>query len=216
MKDRLISRRDKMISSVAVAAFFVLTILVFAPGHLFLTNLMEFNADYLKLLGYLLLIALPVFVLISAVLVFLPAKYNIHQKVVVLLFTLAFLLWLQGNYIVWRYGVLAGGKLEFNVPFLVLDGAIWVAAVVIAWIKSSFVFRWVRFFSIGLIVAQVISTSIMASNMPDISDLKRYEADARHRFVFSEENNVIILLLEAFQSDVFQEIIDEDESYKDI
>jgi hypothetical protein len=216
MKDRLISRRDKIISSVAVAAFFVLTILVFAPGHLFLTNLMEFNADYLALLDRLLLIALPVFVLISVVLVFLPAKYNIHQKVVVLLFTLAFLLWLQGNYIVWRYGVLAGGKIEFNTLFLLFDGAIWVAAVVIAWIKSRFVFRWVRWFSIGLIVAQVISTSIMVSNMPDISDLKRYEVDESNKFVISEENNVIILLLDTFQSDVFQEIIDEDEFYKDI
>jgi len=216
MKNQSINRRNKIISSIAVAAFFVLTILVFAPGHLFLTNPMEFNANYFELLGYLLLIALPVFILISLVLVFLPDKYNIHQKVVVLLFILSFLLWLQGNYIIWNYGVLTGGKIEFNTLFLIFDGAIWIAAVIIAWIKSNFFFRFVKFFSIVLIIGQVISTSIMAYNMPDISDLKRYEIDSSNKFVFSKENNIIILVLDTFQSDVFQQIIDEDESYKDI
>jgi len=216
MKNQSINRRNKIISSIAVAAFFVLTILVFAPGHLFLTNPMEFNANYFELLGYLLLIALPVFILISIVLVFLPDKYNIHQKVVVLLFILSFLLWLQGNYIIWKYGVLAGGEIEFNTLFLIFDGAIWIAAVIIAWIKSSFFFRFVKFFSIVLIIGQVISTSIMVYNMPDISDLKRYKIDSSNKFVFSKENNVIILMLDTFQSDVFQEIIVEDESYKDI
>ena len=52
--------------------------------------------------------------------------------------------------------------------------------------------------------------------MPDISDLKRYKIDSSNKFVFSKENNVIILMLDTFQSDVFQEIIVEDESYKDI
>jgi hypothetical protein len=117
---------------------------------------------------------------------------------------------------VWKYGVLTGNKIEFNTLFVLVDGVIWVATVIIAWVKSSFFFRFAKSISIAVILAQLVSTSIMIFNMPDISDLKHYETDSSNKFIFSEENNVIILVLDTFQSDVFQEIINEDEAYKRI
>ena len=210
------NRRDKIVSSIAVAAFFALTAFVFAPGHLFLTNAREFNANYFGLLGNLLLIALPIFVLVAVVLSFFPEKFNINQKAVALLFALSFLLWLKGNYLVWNYGLLTGNKIDFNIYFLIFDAVVWIAAIIFILIKSAFFYRHIRFLSCVFIAVQIIATSVMVYNQPDLSNLKRYEIDETNKFTFSKEKNVIILVLDTFQSDVFQKIIDEDESYRDI
>ena len=40
--------------------------------------------------------------------------------------------------------------------------------------------------------------------------------DDETMFEFSKEQNVIILVLDAFRSDIFQEIIDEDDEYREM
>jgi hypothetical protein len=48
------------------------------------------------------------------------------------------------------------------------------------------------------------------------ASFKNYTVDQSSKFNFSSRKNVIILVLDAFQTDVFQEIINEDNYYKDI
>ena len=96
----------------AVSAFFVLTLFVFAPSHLFLTNASEFNATYFELVGYLLVVAVPIFLLLAAFSLLLPQKWDVHKRIVALILSIAFLLWLQGNILVWNYGKLTGGNVE--------------------------------------------------------------------------------------------------------
>lgn len=208
--------QDKAISAIAVSAFFALTALVFAPGHLFLTNAGEFNATYSEFLRHSLLVALPVFVLLAAVLTFLTERHGVHQKVTALILMLSFLLWLQGNYLVWDYEVLTGSEIEFNAFFLILDGLIWTTLIIVALLGAGLLYRHVRFLSCVFIVLQVISTSVMVFDQPDLSDLKRYAVDDTNKFTFSEERNVIILVLDTFQSDMFRTIVDDDQSYRDI
>jgi hypothetical protein len=209
------SLKDKIFSSVAVSAFFVLTAFVFAPSQIFLTNVREFNASYSELLGYLSVIALPFFLLIVILIAFLPKNLATHQKIVVFLLSLSFLMWLQGNILVWDYGLLTGSKIDFNIYFLLFDAAVWLAVIIFVHKKYAFFYKHVKFISCVFIVV-LISTSIFIYVQTDIPKSNRYEVDVTNEFTFSEEKNVIILVLDSFQSDLFQKIIDEDVYYKDI
>jgi hypothetical protein len=207
--------KEKIFSSVAVTAFFVFAAFIFAPSQMFLTNVQEFSVLYFELLGYLFIVALPFFLLIAILIIFLPKRLVTHQKIVALLLSLSFLLWLQGNILVWDYGLLTGGKIDFNIYFLIIDAVVWITVFILVLIKSAFLYKHVKFISCLFIVV-LIATSIFSYLRADIPDSKRYEVDVTNEFTFSKEKNVIILLLDMCQSDVFQKIIDEDESYRDI
>jgi len=206
--------KDKIFSSVAVSAFFVFTAFIFAPSQIFLTNVQEFNVLYFELLGYLFIVALPFFVIVILI-AFLPKNLVAHQKIVALLLSLSFLMWLQGNILVWNYGLLTGGKIDFNTYFLLFDAAVWFAVIIFVYKKSAFFYKHVKFISC-LFIAVLILTSLFTYLRTDIPDSNRYEVDITNEFTFSEEKNVIILVLDMCQSDVFQKIIDENEHYKDI
>jgi hypothetical protein len=206
--------KDKIFSSVAVSAFFIFAAFIFAPSQMFLINVQEFNVLYFELLGYLFIVALPFFVIVMLI-AFLPKNLVAHQKIVALLLALSFLLWLQGNILVWNYGLLTGGEIDFNIYFLIIDAVVWVAVIILVLMKSAFFYKHVKFVSC-LFIAVLIATSVFTYLRTDMPDSNRYEVDVTNEFTFSEEKNVIILVLDAFQSDVFQKIIDEDESYKDI
>ena len=207
--------KDRIYSSAAVSAFFVFAAFIFAPSHIFLTNVTEFNVSYVELLGYLLIVALPVFLLIAILMVFFPKNLDNHQRIVALLLSLSFLIWLQGNILVWDYGLLTGGKIDFNPYFQLFDAAIWLAVIIFIYKKSAFFYKYVKIISCVFIVV-LISTSFFIYFQTDIPNYQRYEVDNTPVPTFSKEKNVIILVLDMFQSDVFQKIIDENESYKDI
>jgi len=208
--------KHKILPSITVAAFFVLTLFIFAPSQLFLTNPNEFNATYFELLGYLAIIALPFFLVISAILFLLPDKRDLDKKVLILVLTLALLLWLQGNIMVWDYGKLTGARINFNIYFLVLTGFIWIALIITAFKWYKFFFKFAKEISLVFIAIQLISTSILVFNHQEIPESKRYAIDNTNQFTFSKEKNVIILVLDTFQSDTYEKIIKEDESFKKI
>jgi len=208
--------QDKTISAIAVSAFFVLTALVFAPGHLFLTNAGEFNATYLELLRRSLLFALPVFIVLAVALTFLTEQHGVHEKVIALVLMVSFLLWLQGNYLVWNYGVLTGSEIEFSTLFLILDSLIWITLVSLALLKSASIYRHARFVSGVFVLVQLVAIFVLAHDQPDLSDLKRYTLDSSNRFTFSQDRNVIVLVLDTVQSDVFEKIVNEDASYRNM
>lgn len=200
----------KIIDSLIVALFFSLTFFLFGPSHVFLTNTTEFNFLFSECCYYFVLISLLVSLPIAALLLFF--RVSIYKKIISLLFVLSILLWIQGNVLVWDYGLLDGNKINWNAYFIkgLIDSGIWILFIIIALIRTSFIYKIIRKVSIAFILIQVISLMFTAVQAPEPSSFTKYDIDTRDEFIFSSKKNVIILLLDAFQSDVFQEIIDED------
>ncbi|UCE98352.1 MAG: hypothetical protein JSV74_03255, partial [Dehalococcoidia bacterium] len=205
--------KSRIITSVAVSTFLVFTVFIYAPSQLFLTNVKEFNVSYFELLGYLFIVALPIFLIIAIINSFFPKNLTNHKKIVALLLSISLLLWFQGNIMVWDYGLLTGGVLEFNVYFLIFNALIWFGVIILAYFKSSFFYQHARFVS-TIFVVILISLSLFNYFQTDIPDSSRYTVDKTNEFTFSKENNVIILVLDMCQSDIIQQIIDENEEYK--
>lgn len=205
-----------------VSFFFVSTLLLFGPSQLYLTNEAEFSFRYSELLPILITVSVVAFLSITVILVILSNKRSIYDKAVSFLFTLSILLWFQGNILIWNYGLLDGKEIQWNKHIVkgIVDTVIWLSVVIICIWKSSFFSRIAQKLSFLFITIQLIAITVtlypICYRGTEVPSFQKYSIDETNKFLFSKEKNVIILVLDTFQTDVFQEIINEDKRYKDI
>lgn len=194
---------------------FCLTILFFGPLYIYFTNTSEFPYLFSEVL-YLFVAMLLLCIAVMLILL-LPLKTIIHQKAVSLLFALAFLLWLQGNVIVLNYGLLDGREINWNnyIVYGVIDTALWLILLFVALIKSAFVYKLIKKVTIALVLIQVVSLSIAWFQAPEQPYWKKYDVNDKSKYTFSSKKNIIILVLDTFQTDIFQELVNEDPKYKE-
>lgn len=206
----------KFPTALSAAFLFSLTLCFFGPSQLYWTNLSYFGYFYSQLLPYSISSSVFVGVLVAFILVRLRGAF--HQKAVSCIFAVGLLLWVQGNILVWNCGALDGRNIIWE-DFLyrgLLDSAVWVAVIGVCFFKDAFIYRHIRLGCFLLIVVQLITLGITYTNASPQPLCKYYTVSDKNKFDFSKEKNVIILVLDAFRSDIFQEIIREDSSYADI
>ncbi|TFG77019.1 MAG: hypothetical protein E4H23_09035 [Chrysiogenales bacterium] len=195
-----------------VIAFFVLTLFVFGPGTIYLTNSVEFTNDYLDLLLVGICLAL-VFALVLW-LIFLAMRavgLGFMEKGLALLFGVAFLIWFQGNFLLWKYGPLDGRYIDWSSMKLngYIDGGIWIGLLMGAIIFSSFFIKIAKRICLILIFVQFVYAAVLFFKQPEPPSFQQYTVDTADKFVFSKNKNLIMVILDAFQTDVFNEIIHE-------
>ena len=196
--------------------FFCFTVLFFCPLQVYYGNWAEFDYLFIDLLPFLLIlvavVALPLilFLRLSAGLV--------HEKALALVFALAFLFWFQATMLVWDYGVPYGETIEWSryVWNGYIDTALWVLIIGTALVYSALIRKHAFRLSILFLVLQSIAAVVVAYSPRGDLSFKRYKLDETNKFFFSGTKNVIIIVCDSFQSDIFQEIINEDKSYGDI
>ena len=121
----------KKLSVVFPVFLICLNIFLFGPFIIYYGNINEFIVPFLSILK-LYIIPFSIITLgLIAVGLLLTKKW--HQRYVALLFTLAVLIWLQGNILVWDYGVV--GKVTIDWTKIAwrgwIDGLVWVSVAVI-------------------------------------------------------------------------------------
>lgn len=207
---------NKFSLSAAAAGFLSLTLWVFGPAYIYFTNTLEFNFSFSQALPWL-LAATGVSMLLLMGLLYLLKK-EFFQTGISLVFASAVLLWIQGNILVWHYGPLDGREIHWLAkwPLGLLDGGLWAVVIILALVKPGFFYKISRRGSLVFITIQLISVIIAAVQAPKIPSFKHYRIDESTKFSFSTRKNAIILMLDTFQSDLFQEIINENEDYKNI
>ena len=94
------------------ALLIVTNIFVYGAATIYQGNYTEFGIDFIEILK---LYTLPIIVSLCAffaVSIFLSKKYV--SLYVSLIFTLGLLLWIQGNILVWEYGVFNGDGIDWS------------------------------------------------------------------------------------------------------
>jgi hypothetical protein len=207
---------NKFSLAAASAGFLSSTVWVFGPAYIYFTNTLEFDFSFSQALPWL-LAATAVSMLLLLGLLYLLRK-KIFQTGISLVFVLAVLLWVQGNLLVWHYGPLDGREIHWNAKWTLglLDSGLWAAMIILALVKPGFFYKISRRASQVFIIIQLISVVMAAVQAPKIPSFKHYQIDASSKFSFSSRKNAVILMLDTFQSDLFQEIINEDEHYKNM
>ena len=204
---------QRMVTAAAIGAIPVLTICVFAPLALYAGNSGEFAASYYDLLGAI----LPYAAIIVAGFGLLGALLNgaTYQRSLAVVAALGLLVWLQGNILVWDYGVLDGRDINWFADAWrgVLDLAIWCIVLCVAFIDYErfgrvLVLAAVAAFGIQCVAAATTlasDTSTLQAQMHIDSDSIAGQAITR----FSRQQNVVHIVMDGFQSDLFSEIIDD-------
>jgi hypothetical protein len=199
-----------------VASVSVFTLFFFNPARIFIGNFMEFSYSFRQTALFFLALSLFLAAVLSAVVLASVRRAKTRRLIVSLLLTAAFLVWVQGNIILWQYGVLDGAEIQWKslVRYGIVDSLVWIVFLAFSLWKADLVFRFSRHICAVLAVIQLLSVLQAWVVMPKDQDFKRQESNADTLFTFSSHVNVIILVLDTFQSDFFQDIIRDDADLK--
>ncbi len=206
------TRRSRLFDLVAAAMLLSANLLLTGPLLVYWQNLGELTFGFSVLAPLL----VPVFLLAVALLVAvgwsLPTRaYWVFQG---LLFALALLTWAQAAFLIPNYGVFDGRGLDWESAGWRgrLDVALWLVVSVLC-------LRFVRRARLGLRVACLVLL-VLAPAVPLVTDLagdERSWSDFHNEptwtdhgiFQYSTNQNVIHLILDSFQTDVFLELVEE-------
>ncbi len=129
----------------------------------------------------------------------------------VLLFGVGLVIWIQGNLLVADYGAFTGVPIDWTIeswrnPYEI---ALWIARPGAGVAAAKYVVRIAPFAS-GVLVALQAAALITSVVSADSSTTARWQGPAESMFELSRTRNVIHIVLDAFQSDVFGEILAEE------
>ncbi len=189
--------------------FLVLNIFLFLPVAVYQGNVEEFSVSLKSILLQLLMPAVILLAVFAAV-GFVLRPYA-RRRMASVLFAAAVLTWIQGNLLVWRYGVFSGKDIEWG-KFVTagwVDSPLWAGGLALAVIFWKPISRIAVFGSVVFISLQIVSGVFTGVRNPDA--WKAYAKEAQERvpppgiFAFSSKRNFIQIVLDGFQSDFFRE-----------
>lgn len=204
----------KAFASFMPALWLVLDIFLFLPFVIYQGNLEEFDISLTSILLRFLLPALVLFLILSATGLLLPSKA--HRRFVSLLFMTAALVWIQANLLVWKYGALAGQGIDWGKHVWPgwIDTVLWIGLLALASVLAARIYKVAIFGSALLIVLQLLSGVYTSLRKPAVwqahASRSRALVPPPGLFKFSAGRNVIQIVLDGFQSDLFQEILAHD------
>ena len=204
-------------SMVWLGAFFLFfSVLLYFPGAIYFSNLNEFSLRPLDLA----LIFLPATILsvsVASTIIWLLPK-SAKSYIVSLCFALGVLFWLQGNILVWKYGPLDGSDIEWRLFMRngIIDSVFWLTllAASLRWPKTFVEFC--RPAAVFIIIVQSVMLLYSANAVRATTEdprIRNFTIDSATKYSFSEKTNVILVVLDAFQSDIFLEIVSESPKY---
>ena len=198
--------------ALAASALLSLTVLVFAPAQIFYGNFMDFPMAFGDVLPLLAAAAALAAAVPAAVVAALPSP-RARGIGLAVLFAVALLAWIQSSFLLWPYGVLDGRAIDWSAHRRhgLIDAATWIAVLAGAVAAFRFVGRIAATASLALIVVQAGAIALQAARTP-ARWIDQVSFDDSGRFAFSRELNVVVLVLDTFQSDLFQDLIEEDPS----
>lgn len=188
-----------------------LNLCLFVPLTLLLGNPEEFDSPVLSLLSWLGLAGLGLAVVFA-----LPGlawrsrsrARAIHASV---LFVFGLLLWLQGAFLMHDYGALDGRGIEWTAFGVLhtLDLLLWVGMLVLAVVLARLIAKLAVFGSVVFIALQAAPLAADLNHLLDEPQPTISNAPPPELFEYSVERNIVHIVLDNFQTDVFLSLVDE-------
>ncbi len=183
----------------------VVTVLIYLPHVIYFANREDFYGYFYQLVLPILPWSVLAICLLFVLIYFLPAK--LRQVVTSLLFFIGLFVWVFGDYFAVSYGVLDGGGInfdEFSYRNMWELPAIIGGMVVFAFFSKS-VLKHVPFIAVLIIGGQLMIVSYVAISDP--KDKERAVEYDEEFFNFSAKKNVILIVLDTFGNEYFQNIL---------
>ena len=217
LSNNMIGGLQKIGGVLLPALLIVLNIFLFGPFNIYNGNASEFAISLVSILSLYLIPALVLFAILTGIGVLAPGK--LHRRYVAIIFVVGVLIWLQGNILVWKYGLLDGRSIDWSADTWQgwIDGTVWVLLLTIACLFYKSVYKMAVRGSIIIILLQCFYLGYIIIQDPRVlkekDKISLPTPPPKEIFQFSSEKNVIHIILDQFQSDIFEEIIDREPGY---
>ncbi len=194
--------------AVTIALFASATLLFFGPAFFYYNNVVEFTFLFREVFLPLVIFTTVATLIISSFLMIVSFSRRIYTLTFSVLFIVGILLWLQGNVLVWDYGIFNGSSIswEDKKSYGYIDVGLWSFLLLIALVLPSVMRRIAPFVAKLLLIVQVASLIIIASQANPTA-AARFRLDETEKFSFSKEKNVIILILDSFSTEIFENLL---------
>lgn len=208
------SKRTIFLQTISIVAFWTLLIYIFIPGKIYVSNASEFHvkyADYVLTLiggGMLVMSALSV-----GILVFL--KGRLREIFLIMLFGFTVCCYLQQNFLNGKMQQLDGQSQAWSDGKALVNAILWFVILLVFFILS---FKKKTLKVIAVIATYIslvlIFTLTYLSVSTDFS--KEYNtATTVKMFELDDQNNTIVFVLDWFDEQILEQIVDEDEDFLD-
>jgi hypothetical protein len=198
---------EDALNTLLAAVGFSATVLFFGSGQIYYYNILEYAFSFADVVLVLAMMAVVAGVALGVLLLLLGRFMHVTIPLAITL-ALAVLAWLQGNIMLWDYGILDGRAIQWSTHTskAIIDTGVWATMLGFALWKHKFFARHSRKVLNLLIVLQAVSLLLLAFRTPT-PDLKGLTEDNEHKFTFSRTKNIIIIVLDSFQTDIFKDIV---------
>jgi hypothetical protein len=200
-----------LLSSLGLCGVLSAIVFVFAPATLYLGNVENFTTPLWVLLRYLAVPGVLLVLLLGlAGGVLVGSSYRRFSVVVA---TLSVLAWVQGNLLVWEYGPLNGLPIDWTEARWRgwADLVVWVAALGGAVVFHRRLDRPMVSAAVALFALQLLYTGYRVLDQREALARKpgpqHFEQALREMHRFSPQHNVLQIVLDGFQSDIFDGIV---------
>jgi hypothetical protein len=201
--------RAKVGPSLVAATLFALTLFVLVPAHVYLVNRSAVVVFFREVLAVTLGLSVVIGLLLIGLSQLCPPRPR--QYITVFVVGVSFLFWIHAYCLVWSYEVMDGGSIPWEnyTGRASTDAALWI---IVLGLMLKFVPRLyprVTAICTGLLAIQLVSLGISATRayVSPLDFFKHYYVEQEPVFEYSTERNVILILLDEFQSDIFAEAV---------
>lgn len=200
---------------IAPLVFFVLTPF-FIAFHVYFPNSLNFSVSYLSI--GLLYAPLAICAVLLLVFITLAMPPKAQKYFISILTALGLLFWFQGHILNWDYGVLAGEPIlwQNHTTKLCIDILVWITALSCFIFGAKKIYPYIGFIAIVFLGLQSVSLAYTYVQTEDPPAFQNYTLSNKNEMNFSSQKNAVLIVLDAFQSDLFQEIIKERPKFQDV
>jgi len=199
------------------SAIFLVSVLLAAnlaivgPRTLYTANATEFAASYWSVLWMLVVATAAITVVLVVLQCATPRR--VRSRAVVLVFSLAVLAWIQGNWLVGNFGLLDGDALDFDAEAggAARDTVLWIGGIVVAQLFHRALAPHVRAIAGIFLAVQLLALpfDLESRDRSSTAPAPALIADDAI-FEFSSGTNIVLLILDNSTSDTLSKFIDQD------
>lgn len=197
-------------TTVVLTQFFILF-----PTNIWIQNQFNFSVPITEVIGLLFFVFSAV-ILFSLILILVTPKF-LRQYFVALLSILSVVLFIQQNIFVWDYGLLNGNAINFETHSnkKYIDLGLWVTALIGLLFLRKYIIKHCRSMLLFSTAASILVLSVTLVNHDPPTYKSIHSITENNKFTFSPDTNVFLFILDAFQSDLFWQIIDHEPELTD-
>jgi len=202
--------KQKLFLSIPPILLLLLNLFIFGTATIYLNNNLDFSSSLIQILLYNLFLILILFAGLQLLALITPARY--HKFIVSILFSFGILTWIQGNLIIWNYGAFTGVQIDWSTyPWRgYIDAGLWIVCIASAVIFAAEFIKISSFVSVVLIILQSIPLMFSFLTSPGSWQTASSSSVLSDSITgYSSSFNLIHILMDSFQTDIFEEIVQE-------